>query len=63
MFVIPCHALIDIVNRGFVPFKTKFLNKRLVSLCDNVTPQDNDNARHDLPIQILNLARKRPKKV
>ena len=61
-FIVPRHTLIDIINREIVPFKAKLLNKRLVLFYADITTQDNDNVGHELPSQILNLARKRPKK-
>ena len=61
-FIVPRHTLIDIINREIVPFKAKLLNKRLVLFYADITTQDNDNVGHELPFQILNLARKRPKK-
>ncbi len=62
-FTVPRHTLVDIINREIVPFKAKLLNKRLVVLFyADITTQDNDNVGHELPFQILNLARKRPQK-
>jgi len=61
-FIVPRHTLIDIINREIVPFKAKLLNKRLVLFYADITTQDYDNVGHELPFQILNLARKRPKK-
>jgi len=60
VFIVPRLTLIYIVNNEVVPFKATFLNKR--SLYVDITTQDNDNVGHDLPIQILNLARKQPQK-
>ena len=62
-FIVPRHTLIDIINREIVPFKAKLHNKRLVLFYVDITSQDNDDVGHELPSQILNLARKRPKKV
>ena len=62
-FIVPRHTLIDIINREIVPFKVKLLNKRLVLFYIDITTQNNDNVGHELPYQILNSARKRPKKV
>ncbi len=59
-FIIPRHTLVDIINREIVPFKAKRLNKRLILFYADITTQDNDNVGHELPFQILNLARKRP---
>jgi hypothetical protein len=50
------------MNREIVPFKAKLLNKRLVLFYAGITTQNNDNVGHELPSQILNLAKKRPKK-
>jgi len=51
------------MNREIVDFKAKLLNiKRLVLFYVDITTQDNDNVGHELPSQILNLGRKRPKK-
>ena len=50
------------MNREFVPFKAKLLNKRLVLFYVEITTKDKDNVGHKLPSQILNLARKRPQK-
>jgi hypothetical protein len=61
-FIVPRHTSIDYINRAIVPFKAKLLNKRLVLFYADITTQDNDNVGHDLPSQILNLSRKRPKK-
>ena len=61
-FIVPRHTLIDIINREIVTFEAKLLNKRLVLLYADMTTQDNDNVGHELPFQILTLARKRPKK-
>jgi hypothetical protein len=60
-FIVPRHTLIHIINKEIVPFKTRLLNKRLVLFYADITTQDNDNVGHELPSQILNLARKRPK--
>ena len=60
--IVPRHTLIDIVSREIVPFKAKFLKKRLVLFYVGITTHDNDNVGHELPIQILNLARNDPKK-
>jgi len=59
VFIVPGHVVIDIINREVVSFKANFINKRLVSFYANITIQDNDNVGHELPVQILNLARKR----
>ena len=61
-FIVPRHTLINIINREIVPFKAKLFYKRLVLFYANKTTQDNDNVGHELPSQIFNLARKRPKK-
>ena len=61
-FIVPRHTLIDIINKEIVPFKAKLLNKRLVLFYADITTQDNDNVGHELPFQILDIARKRPKK-
>jgi len=63
VFMVPRHTLIDIVNREGVSFKAKFLHKRLVLFYADITTQDNDNVGHELPVQILNLARKRRKRL
>jgi hypothetical protein len=62
-FIIPRHTLIDIIVREIAPFKAILLNTRLVLFYADITTQDNDNVGHELPSQILNLARNRPKKV
>jgi hypothetical protein len=61
-FIVPRHTLIDIINIELVLFKAKLLNKRLVLFYVDITTQDNDNVGHELPFQILSLARKRLKK-
>jgi len=61
-FIVLRHTLIDIINREIVPFKAELLNKRLVLFYVDITTQDNDNVGHELSSQILNLAKKRPKK-
>ena len=60
-FIVPRCTLIDIINREIVPFKAKLLNKRIVLFYVDITTQDNDNVEHELPTQIVNLARKRPR--
>ena len=62
-FIVPRHILIEIINREIVHFKAKLLNKRLVLFYVDITTQDIDNVGHKSPFQILNLARKRPKKM
>ena len=63
VFIVPRYALIDTVNREIVPYKATFFYKRLVSFYADITTQGSDDVGHDLPAQILNLARKRPKKL
>ena len=62
VFIIPRHTLVDIINREVVPFKAKFINKRLVTFYVDITTQDGDNVGDDLPVQILILARKKKKR-
>ena len=62
MFIVPRHTLIDVISKEVVPFKAAFLNKRSVSFYADITTQDNDIIGRDLHVQILNLAKKRPKK-
>ncbi len=61
-FIVPRHILIDIIHRKIVPFKSQLHNKRLVLVYANITTQDSDNVGHELPLKILNLARKQPPK-
>ncbi len=47
-FIVPRHALIDIVNIEIVPFIAKLLSKRLVLCYAYITTQDNDKVGHEL---------------
>ena len=62
-FIVPRNTLIDTINKQIVPFKATLLNNRLVLVYVDIRTQDTDNVGHELPFQILYLAKKRPKKV
>ena len=62
IFIVPRHTLIDIINKNIVPLKAQRLNRRLISFYADITSQDSDNVGHELPMEILNIARNRPKK-